>query len=92
MYIENRLTQWRDGQRIARAVEPLAWLARAARPRLNPKPGVPFTSAYLVDRAAVPRFVARLEQIDSELDDVELTCTGPWPPYSFVEETEAESA
>jgi hypothetical protein len=41
--------------------------------------------AYLVDRGRVREFVAMVEQLDDRLDDVELVCTGPWPPYSFAE-------
>ena len=41
--------------------------------------------AYLVDRARVDEFVALAAQLGDGLDDVELVCTGPWPPYSFAE-------
>jgi len=26
-----------------------------------------------------------VRQLDDNLDDIELTCTGPWPPDSFAE-------
>jgi hypothetical protein len=26
-----------------------------------------------------------VRQLDDDLDDVDLTCTGPLPPYSFAE-------
>jgi hypothetical protein len=41
-------------------------------------------AAYLVDRVAVEAFVdvvRRLQETHSELD---VLCTGPWPPYSFA--------
>jgi hypothetical protein len=41
--------------------------------------------AYLVDQERISEFVALVEQLDARLDDVELVCTGPWPPYSFAE-------
>ena len=30
---------------------------------------------------------ALVGQLDDGLEQVELVCTGPWPPYSFCEET-----
>ena len=41
--------------------------------------------AYLVDRELVEDFTASLRRLDQQLRDVELVCTGPWPPYSFAE-------
>jgi Gas vesicle synthesis protein GvpL/GvpF len=62
--------------------EPLAALARDSALR----PGRELLhAAYLVDRGAVERFVSlvrRLQEAHSELD---ILCTGPWPPYSFAE-------
>jgi hypothetical protein len=54
---------------------------------LRPGPEL-LRAAYLVDRAEVEHFVAlvrRLQETDPELD---LLCTGPWPPYSFAGETQ----
>jgi len=42
------------------------------------------TGAYLVDAGAVPRFAAAVAGLAGRLEGTALTCTGPWPPYSFA--------
>lgn len=42
-----------------------------------------FRGAYLVDAGRVDAFAARVDDLARELDG-EVSCTGPWPPYSFV--------
>ena len=66
--------------RISGAVELSVHAPADARERLRPlardcvdRPG---RTAYLVDRDAVAAFRARA-------DELQATCTGPWPPYSF---------
>jgi hypothetical protein len=58
-----------DGARDAH--DALRSVARAARP-----------GAYLVAAEDVEAFVAHVAALRSEALDV--SCTGPWPPYSFV--------
>jgi len=58
--------------RTERAHAALAEFARASVAR-------PHAGAYLVDRDTVDAFRARVRELDERL-----TCTGPWPPYSFV--------
>jgi Gas vesicle synthesis protein GvpL/GvpF len=62
--------------------EPLAFMARDSVVQGGPDL---LRAAYLVDRDAVESFVSlvrRLQESDTGLD---VLCTGPWPPYSFVE-------
>jgi hypothetical protein len=40
-------------------------------------------AAYLVDGDHIEAFAAAVERLEKELA-IELSCTGPWPPYSFV--------
>jgi hypothetical protein len=40
--------------------------------------------AYLVDQQVVDRFQSAVERLQRVHPDVALLCTGPWPPYSFV--------
>jgi hypothetical protein len=68
-------------QRIERVLGPLA---RAARCRLLARPGIPVTACFLVDRGRVEQFAAAVSELDTAIDEAELVCTGPWPPYSFV--------
>ena len=72
--------------RAARALhEPLSELARASvegRPRQQEL----FRGAYLVDRDGVEAFVAAVARLQKANAGVSILCTGPWPPYSFVEQ------
>ena len=40
--------------------------------------------AFLVERGGVDEFNAHLDQLREGHPELRLTCTGPWPPYSFV--------
>jgi len=61
--------------------QPLAALARSSTSRSEP--GL-LAAAYLVPAADVGPFTGRLETIRDEHPDLDFSCTGPWPPYSFV--------
>lgn len=64
--------------------EPLARAARAATVARVNRPGELLRAAYLVDRGATDAFSARVEAIQGENPQLRITCTGPWPPYSFA--------
>ena len=63
---------------------PLARAARAATLARVNRPGELLRAAYLVDRAATGSFSARVHEIQEDNPQLRLTCTGPWPPYSFA--------
>jgi hypothetical protein len=84
-YLRERLELRQSARRVASELDPLTALARGSRRALAPRPDLPVLDAYLVDRGRVREFVALVEQLDDRMDDVELICTGPWPPYSFAE-------
>jgi Gas vesicle synthesis protein GvpL/GvpF len=84
-YLRERLELRQSARRVASELDPLTALARGSRRALATRPDLPVLDAYLVDRERVREFVALVEQLDDRLDDVELVCTGPWPPYSFAE-------
>lgn len=84
-YLRQRLELRQHARRVASELDPLSALARSSRRTLAPAPDLPVTEAHLVERDRVREFVALVRQLDDRLDDVELTCTGPWPPYSFAE-------
>jgi gas vesicle protein GvpL/GvpF len=65
--------------------EPLEALARASARRPARAAGELLRAAYLVDRGRVQPFVERVAELQAENPDFSLLCTGPWPPYSFVE-------
>jgi hypothetical protein len=65
--------------------DPLAILARASR-RTSPRsPDELLRAAYLVDRPAIDRFTRLVARLQEANPGLRLLCTGPWPPYSFVE-------
>jgi hypothetical protein len=63
--------------------QPLAGAARAATVAPVNRPGELLRAAYLVDRGATAAFSARVRAIQDENPQLRITCTGPWPPYSF---------
>jgi Gas vesicle synthesis protein GvpL/GvpF len=65
--------------------EPLRALARAHVLRSPRAPAEALRAAYLVERGAVGRFSGLVAQLDEQQPELQLLCTGPWPPYSFVE-------
>lgn len=64
---------------------PLAELAADATCTLLPRADTALTAAYLVEREHAEEFERRAEELGSSQADVELVCTGPWPPYGFCE-------
>jgi hypothetical protein len=62
--------------------EPLAFLARESV--VKPGPEV-LRAAYLVDREAVDSFVGLVKRLQETHEGLRVLCTGPWPPYSFVQ-------
>jgi len=86
-YLRDRFELRQSARRVASVLEPLTSLARGSRRSLVPQPDLPVLDAYLVDRVRVREFLAMVQQLGDGLEDVELVCTGPWPPYSFAEGT-----
>lgn len=84
-YLRERLERRQCAARVAGELDRLSAIALSARRSMTPRPDVPVLDAYLVERGRVDEFVALVERLDGDLDDVELVCTGPWPPYSFAE-------
>lgn len=84
-YLSARLQMRRRGREIADELMPLGKLARNFRCELPARPAQPMRCAYLLDRDRVDEFAAVVEHLDEQLTGVDLVCTGPWPPYSFVE-------
>jgi Gas vesicle synthesis protein GvpL/GvpF len=85
-YLRAKL-ELRDREEAAGAAlhGPLAALAVTAKRRSGLAPGELLHAAYLVERPAVAEFRAAAQRLEREHQDVAVLCTGPWPPYSFVE-------
>lgn len=84
-YLRERLELRQSARRVASELDPLSALAVSSHRTLSPGSDLPVLDAYLVERDRVGEFVAMVRQLDGDLDDVDLTCTGPGPPYSFAE-------
>lgn len=71
-----------DASRIVH--EPLARSARAVDVARANRAGELLRAAYLVDRNATESFALHVNQIQSDNPQLRISCTGPWPPYSFA--------
>lgn len=74
----------KEGDATAAVHEPLAGAARAVMVAQGHRAGELLRAAYLVDRDATESFSARVREIQDDNPQLRITCTGPWPPYSFV--------
>lgn len=73
-----------ESDATTRIHEPLGGVARAATLARVNRPGELLRAAYLVDRDATASFSARVREIQEDTPQLRITCTGPWPPYSFA--------
>lgn len=83
-YVQARLTQ-RDESRAAveMALEPLAEHAVLSQQNAASETTT-LTASYLVRASEVDRFAEEVRELASRHTELSLSCTGPWPPYSFV--------
>jgi Gas vesicle synthesis protein GvpL/GvpF len=86
-YMRHRLGARRDAERVASAVHaPLARMADGSTRDPHPRGGFLMAGSYLLPEDRVDRFVDQVHELQRTHRELALTCTGPWPPYSFVEE------
>lgn len=86
-YLLSKLTRVQEQQSAVRqTLDPLA--ARAVRARKFPagSEGGDLTASYLVRTEDVEGFAAAVRMLSGRHCELSLSCTGPWPPYSFVGE------
>jgi Gas vesicle synthesis protein GvpL/GvpF len=88
-YILGRLERHHRLSAVAQRLDPLKTVARSTRQRVLPRATLPISGAYLVDHGRGEEFAALVRRLGDRLHDVELVCSGPWPPYSFVQGTAA---
>jgi hypothetical protein len=86
--LERARRQRRSEDAAERIHRPLAALARRSVPKAGAGDGGAFKAAYLVDEESVETFGERVGELNSTLADTKVSCTGPWPPYSFVAEAQ----
>jgi len=84
-YLQERAERERREREAVELVHrPLAALARSSMPPGSPRDPRRFKAAYLVEESSVEAFGNRVGQLNADLEGVRVSCTGPWPPYSFV--------
>lgn len=84
-YLLERARHQRRGEDAAELVHrPLAALARRSKQKAGSGESHGFKAAYLVDDGAVEAFAERVEDLNATLAGLKVSCTGPWPPYSFA--------
>jgi Gas vesicle synthesis protein GvpL/GvpF len=88
-YLLGRLEHRQRAQRLAAELDAaLAGLARERACRILARPEGQVSAAYLVTRPQVNAFRAACHRLTETVTDASVTCTGPWPPYSFVDSEE----
>ena len=88
-YLQARVEERRTGLAAAAEVdERLNALAADCHSRVLETPALLLSASYLVERGAVEAFRDAVEQLDRMHSDLDLVCTGPWPPYSFASDCE----
>jgi hypothetical protein len=90
-YMLERLALHRQACDLVDRLDPLAGLARDIHIRLLGHGELPVLEAYLVNRDRVQEFTERVRDIDECNPEIELVCTGPWPPYSFAAVNDEQS-
>jgi hypothetical protein len=88
--MQQRLDARRRSEQVAASVhEPLAHIAERSTSDLSPRGAFLMTGSYLLTGGEVDRFTGQVRELQRAHPALGLTCTGPWPPYSFVEECAA---
>jgi hypothetical protein len=86
-YMRAKLAAEHDREGAAdRILAPLRELAKATSQRHSVGSGAVVSESYLVGREAMEPFIAQVKLLQARNSDVPLSCTGPWGPYSFVDE------
>jgi hypothetical protein len=85
-YLRRRL-ELRDRMDAAAAAlhAPLAAAAVAGCRRPGRTPDEVLRASYLVERPAMAEFSSRAQRLQREHPELAVVCTGPWPPWSFVD-------
>lgn len=74
-----------QGNAFCTAVQtPLYPLSTAHTEQIDPARTNLLTAAYLVKKENVAQFQETIRQLNQAHPQLEIICTGPWPPYNFV--------
>jgi hypothetical protein len=81
-YLRAKLDEQRIFDHLA---QPLEDHARASTPRRAASPNLVLGRTYLVESRRVDAFRGAVAALTREHPDLSIVCTGPWPPYNFVD-------
>jgi hypothetical protein len=92
-YMQTRLLEERDrrarckrGQALVDQVDAvLSTFADQHTAKLLATPRMLLTAAYLVNCERVTEFRAAIRRLACDRPNLQFLCTGPWPPYNFVD-------
>jgi hypothetical protein len=84
-YMARALERERRAEDVSMQLERvLGPVAKDSRVHPSVRPGTSMRAAYLVPKHRVELFRRRAAELNAALEEAELVCTGPWPPYSFT--------
>jgi hypothetical protein len=90
-YMRTRLAEENARRRLAKELdEPLARLSRASARFGGASPDL-LRAAYLVPRHDLAAFGEEVRRLEAAHADLTIVCTGPWPPYTFAANREADA-
>jgi hypothetical protein len=92
-YVRTRLNRLHEREAAAdRALLPLAAHAVCTHSGATSVESGTLTASYLVRSADVDEFADQVRRLAARHSELSLSCTGPWPPYSFVDGDEPPTA
>ncbi len=91
-YLRRRGAERERADAVAGAVHtPLAEIASTCDTNLRAAVSPVFAASYLVPESELDRFKGVVRQLATDHPELAIVCTGPWPPYSFVDDEAAEA-
>lgn len=89
-YLRSKLAEQRERDSLAqRTLVPLSKLAADSRRHQPARDSGVITASYLVPERDISRFADEVRLLQRENEELVLSCTGPWAPYSFTESGES---
>ena len=88
-YLNRLRSRAADARALTTSVHaPLATIARASESQTSADAPAHLTASYLVSKLDLDRFACTVEDLAADKPELAIVCTGPWPPYSFVQTTD----
>ena len=86
-YLRRRGVERERAQAVAGTVHaPLAEVASTSDTNMRAGVSALFAGSYLVPELELDRFKRAVNRLSADHPELAIVCTGPWPPYSFVDD------